>query len=254
MAHPHLRGLRRSRGIHFAGHRGSCAHEIVVIVVRELQGWLSRQEAFRPIGLYLNNKYLDLFHIKGVQWSFAVERFICARLASKPHAKAARALAESPMYDAPQWQECNAIYQRLVSDGTFFQKTFTQVVQEMQPAECHALAKKLGEKAGAFDLERLSRQVLWETSRYLVRNRAVVFQGPVVQPTQTPPKRPRKPRGRTPDPEVAVRERRMTEAWDTGHYRTYAELAREFEVDPSYAGKVIRKHLLKQRGGKHSSR
>ncbi len=37
-------------------------------------------------------------------------------------------------------------------------------------------------------------------------------------------------RGRKPNPEIARRDRKMLEAWNTGHFRTFQELAREFDL------------------------
>ncbi len=44
------------------------------------------------------------------------------------------------------------------------------------------------------------------------------------------PTRKKKKRGRPPDPVIARRDKKMLEAWQTGQYRTYAELADAFDV------------------------
>jgi hypothetical protein len=57
-------------------------------------------------------------------------------------------------------------------------------------------------------------------------------------------------RGRRKDPEVARRRKKMVEAWQTGSYRTYVELAHAFEVDESEASRVIGEHNRRSRKAK----
>jgi hypothetical protein len=56
-----------------------------------------------------------------------------------------------------------------------------------------------------------------------------------------------KKRGRPKDPEVARRRARMVEAWEAGGFRTYLELAQEFQIDESEASRVIKEHKRKKR-------
>jgi hypothetical protein len=166
---PFLRGSRSSRGLRFAGCCFGCAHEALLGIVEDLHRFLRRHETFRQIALHLNNKCLDLFPAGVIQWQHAVQRFVLAECFGGSTATGqARSLAEAPMYEHPFWRECEAIYRRLVSRETFFQKTFAQVVLSFPPTAYHALGKEFGNKAREFDLEELRRQIQWEASRALL--------------------------------------------------------------------------------------
>jgi hypothetical protein len=57
-----------------------------------------------------------------------------------------------------------------------------------------------------------------------------------------------KTRGRGEDPEIEKRDKRLLEAWETGHYKTYAELGRVFDIKPE----AVRKALIRAKRRRES--
>src|SRR5262249_51460437 len=96
----------------------------------------------------------------------AVKRFILRQCGhTESLREEGRRLAEDPMYDHPNWGDCNVVYSQLVSDDTFFGQTFSQVVQEGCPKAYRELGTALGKKADELNLDVLERQVRYEASR-----------------------------------------------------------------------------------------
>jgi hypothetical protein len=176
---PLVRGVRTDKGVRIGPYRANCHHEILLKVVKGLHDWLGGQDVFQPIAQYLCGACLDLFGLEGVWWERAVRRFILARCATDRQRERATRQAEHPMYQEPRFGACEAIYRRLVSEESVDAKTFTQVVQASPASAYRRLGKELGQRASAYDLGELLRQIEWEASRALLVNHdALLGDGP----------------------------------------------------------------------------
>ena len=59
----------------------------------------------------------------------------------------------------------------------------------------------------------------------------------IIDSEKEKPKSKKKKRGKPADPNIAQRNKKLLEAWEAGHYSTYAEIAREFDMPSADAAR-----------------
>jgi hypothetical protein len=157
MALPYLRGVRPSTGVRLLGRRAPCAAELLLSLTEELRDSLGDDQSFKQIEFVLLNKFLSLPDTNPVYWQSAVTHYLFIDL----HGVSKERLPLTNREGKP-WV-FKPIYDALHNEPAF------RAAVESHPLSSYdALAKKLGRRVAALDLEELLRQIKWEVSRAIL--------------------------------------------------------------------------------------